>query len=252
MIICNMTTPPMLSSTFLAHYQQCVQPWKQQWLSWQLPAALPAALRNELVSQFHLEAQSERWNQQLPSNSNCHSTTSAKRKRKKRPLVSREESCWWKKFLTNEKRIFQLDMNTWEARLFRKTFRLPFDIFLKLYDMTISQERLHQSSVQGPWVAPPGCSLHSSNWCFPFVCVYSNWHLYRGTPKIFHSLDFKVCRKEGWICIHTERGRGRWWPSSTTTNSKWLQFHWASRLYRLSRLCAHWMESMSCLPEEYI
>ena len=98
-----MTTPPMLSSTFLAHYQQCVQPWKQQWLSWQLPAALPAAFRNELVSQFHLEAQSERGNQQSPSNSNCHPTTSAKRKRKKRPLVSREESCWWKKFLTNEK-----------------------------------------------------------------------------------------------------------------------------------------------------
>ena len=146
-IICNMTTPPTLSSTFLAHYQQCVQPLKQQWLSWQLPAALPAALRNELVSQFHLEAQSERGNQQSPSNSNCHPTTSAKRKRKKR-------------------------------------------------------------------------------------------------------LDFKVCRKEGWICIHTERGRGRWWP--TATNSKWLQFHWASRLYRLSRLCAHWMESMSCLPEEYI
>ena len=46
---------------------------------------------------------------------------------------------WWKKFLTNEKRILQLDMNTWEARLFRKIFRLPFDIFLKLYyDMTIS------------------------------------------------------------------------------------------------------------------
>jgi hypothetical protein len=38
----------------------------------------------------------------------------------------------------NEKRILQLDMNTWEARLFRKIFRLPFDIFLKLYDMTIS------------------------------------------------------------------------------------------------------------------
>ena len=64
-MICNMTTPPTLSSsTFLAHYQQCVQPWKQQWLSWQLPAALPAALRNELVSQFHLEAQSKRGNQQ--------------------------------------------------------------------------------------------------------------------------------------------------------------------------------------------
>ena len=137
-IICNMTTPPTLSSTFLAHYQQCVQPWKQQWLSWQLPAALPAALRNELVSQFHLEAQSERGNQQSPSNRNCHPTTSAKRKRKKRPLVSREESCWWKKFLTNEKHILQLDMNTWEARLFHKKFRLPFDIFLKLYDMTIS------------------------------------------------------------------------------------------------------------------
>ena len=40
-----------------------------------------------------------------------------------------------------------------------------------------AQERLHQSSVEGPWVAPPGCSIHSSNWCFPFVCVYSNWHL---------------------------------------------------------------------------
>jgi len=74
-IICNMTTPPTLSSTLLAHYQHCVQPWKQQWLSWQLPAALPAALRNELVSQFHLEAQSERGNQQSPSNSNCHPTT---------------------------------------------------------------------------------------------------------------------------------------------------------------------------------
>ena len=91
-IICNMTTPPTLSSTLLAHYQHCVQPWKQQWLSWQLPAALLAALRNELVSQFHLEAQSERGNQQSPSNSNCHPTTSAKRKRKKQPLVSREES----------------------------------------------------------------------------------------------------------------------------------------------------------------
>ena len=79
-IICNMTTPPTLSSTFLAHYQHCVQPWKQQWLSWQLPAALLAALRNELVSQFHLEAQSERGNQQSPSNSNCHPTTSAKGK----------------------------------------------------------------------------------------------------------------------------------------------------------------------------
>ena len=137
-IICNMTTPPTLSSTLLAHYQHCVQPWKQQWLSWQLPAALPAALRNELVSQFHLEAQSERGNQQSPSNSNCHPRTSAKRKRKKRPLVSREESCWWKKILINKKRIIQLDMNTWEARLFRKLFRLPSEIFLKLYDMTIS------------------------------------------------------------------------------------------------------------------
>ncbi len=138
-IICNMTTPPRLLSTFLAHYQQCVQPWKQQWLSWQLPAALPVALRKELVSQFHLdEAQSERGNQQSPSNSNCHPTTSAKRKWKKRPLVSREESFWWKNFLTNEKRILQWDINTWEARLFCKNFRLPFDIFLKLYDMTIS------------------------------------------------------------------------------------------------------------------
>jgi len=66
-IICNMTTPPTLSSTLLAHYQHCVQPWKQQRLSWQLPAALPAALRNELVSQFHLEAQFERGNQQFTS-----------------------------------------------------------------------------------------------------------------------------------------------------------------------------------------
>ena len=91
-IICKMAIP--LLSTFLAHYQQCVQPWKQQWLSWQLPAALPAALRNELVSQFHLEAQSERGNQQSLSNSNCHSTTSAKQKRKKQLMMSREESCW--------------------------------------------------------------------------------------------------------------------------------------------------------------
>ena len=71
-----MTTPPMLSSTFLAHYQQCVKPWKQQWLSWQLPDALPAALRNELVSQIHLEVQSERGNQQSPSNKVSHISSS--------------------------------------------------------------------------------------------------------------------------------------------------------------------------------
>ena len=65
----------MLSSTFMAHYQQCVQPWKQQWLSWQLPAALPAALRNELVSQFHLEVQSERGNQyRIRSQKECSSS----------------------------------------------------------------------------------------------------------------------------------------------------------------------------------
>jgi len=70
-----MTTSPMLSSTFMAHYQQCVQPWKQQWLSWQLPAALPAALRNELVSQFHLEVQSERGNQyRIRSQKECSSS----------------------------------------------------------------------------------------------------------------------------------------------------------------------------------
>ena len=64
-----------------------------------------------------------------------HPTTSAKRKRMTQPLVSRQESCWWKKFLTDEKRILHLDMNTWEAR---DILCLPFNIFLKLYDMTIS------------------------------------------------------------------------------------------------------------------
>ena len=64
-----------------------------------------------------------------------HPTTSAKRIRMTQPLVSRQESCWWKKFLTDEKRILHLDMNTWEAR---DILCLPFNIFLKLYDMTIS------------------------------------------------------------------------------------------------------------------
>ena len=47
-------------STFLVQYQQCVQPWKQQWLSWQPPADLPAALQNKVVPYFNLQAQSER------------------------------------------------------------------------------------------------------------------------------------------------------------------------------------------------
>jgi hypothetical protein len=87
-----------------------------------------------------------------------------------------------------------------------------------------TKEKLRQSSLQGssrlaPTTTTTGCTLYSSNWCFPFVCIHSNWHLQqRGEPRIFLSLDYKICRKVGWICKHSEKIRGREWPPEATNS----------------------------------
>ena len=104
---CNTCTPPTLLLTFLAQCQLCVQSWanlgKQQWLSWQLPATLPAALHNELVSrQFIVQSEiSTKVNEWMIYNQNQfsdhHPAAKAKQRRKKQPQASKEESCWWKK-----------------------------------------------------------------------------------------------------------------------------------------------------------
>ena len=73
-------------------------------------------------------------------------------------------------------------MNTWEARLFRKNFRLPFDIFLKLYDMTISNGwyDLHRKDCTNLLCKDLELLLLgvlytlATGACIPFVCVHTN------------------------------------------------------------------------------
>ena len=96
----------------------------------QLPAALPAAaLCNDLVSKTHMTDDQLQFDDQYP-------TAKAKQRKKKQPQVSKEESCWWKKFLTEgeENLTLQLEQESYnsDSKIFCSIFQVPYNIF-RLY-----------------------------------------------------------------------------------------------------------------------
>ena len=76
-----------------------------------VPAALPAAaLCNDLVSKTHMTDDQLQFDDQYP-------TAKAKQRKKKQPQASKEESCWWKKFLTEgeENLTLQLEQESYNS-----------------------------------------------------------------------------------------------------------------------------------------